>query len=79
MADAQTQAPEIRNGKVRLNVLQTVVPAVTAALFETDAARLQIEFVMYDEDLIRENLVETGQRNHRLAGAVHEGCRLEQP
>jgi hypothetical protein len=79
MADTQPQAPEIGGAELGLNILQAVVAAVAAALLEADAAGWQIEFVMDDENLGRWNLVKIGQRRHRLAGAVHESGRLQQP
>lgn len=41
---------------MRLNILQAIVTAVTAPLLETQTARRQIEFVVDDENFIRQNL-----------------------
>ena len=39
MPDADTQTPEVRHGKVRLNIFQSVVPAIAASLFDANVAR----------------------------------------
>ena len=79
MADAEAQAPEIRGAELGLDVLQAVVPAIAATLFQADAAGRQVEFIVNDEDFARVDFVKVGQCRHRLTGAVHEGHRLQQP
>ena len=55
------------------------MPAVAAPLLDADIAGRQIQLIMHDEDLVRQDLVEPGQSDDGQARAVHEGCRLEQP
>ena len=43
--------------------------------FELDRAWLQVELVVRDQDFLRCNAIETRQRGHRLAAAVHKGLR----
>src|SRR5215208_7048768 len=58
---------------------QTVVPGETAAFARLQAARLQIDLIVHDEDRIRLELEEARGRTDGPAGVVHERLRLEQP
>ena len=78
MADAQAQPPEIL-AEVRDDVLQSVVAGRAAAALQLDTARRQVELVVHDQDLVRQDLVEPRQRANCAAARVHEGRRFEQP
>ncbi|MNT08558.1 hypothetical protein D3C72_1433040 [compost metagenome] len=78
MADADAQAPEIGTAQRGLNVLQAIVPGVSAALLELNLARHQVQFVVQHQHLFRRQFVEPRQRAHRLARAVHVSVGLEQ-
>src|SRR5471032_2061780 len=79
MADADAQAPVILRAERGGDVLQAVVAARRAALLQPRDAGHQIELVVHHQHLVGRDLVETRQPADRLAGAVHEGLRLQQP
>ncbi len=79
MADAEPQAREIVAAQMGDKVAQAVVSAVTAGPLQPHRARRQIQIVMHDQDLRQRNPVEPRQRRDRVAAAVHEGHRLQQP
>ena len=60
VANAEAQAPEIRRTEFGLNVFQTIVTAIAAALFEADATRWQVEFVVNDENFFGRDFVKIG-------------------
>ena len=78
VADAQAQAVEVGAAEAGLNVFEAVVAAVAAAEFEFDAAGLEVELVVDNEDFLRLDFIKRGNGLHGLAGEVHIGLRLEQ-
>ena len=78
MPDTDAQPPEIRCIEVRLNVFQPIVAAIAAALFDPDAARLQVKFVVNDKYFFGLNLEEPCQCSHGPPGLVHERHGLQQ-
>jgi len=79
MPDTQTQPPEIRGGKRRLNVLQSVVPTIAATFFKTDSARWKIKIVMHNKNSLRENFIKARESANRLPGTIHESHGLQKP
>src|SRR6516164_7181139 len=71
MPDSDAQSPVVAGAELREDVLQSVVPCAAAAELELHAARLQIEFVVRDQDLGRCDSIEAPQRCHREAAFVH--------
>ncbi len=49
MADAKPQAPEVGAAELGLDILQTVVPGMAAALLELDLPRQQVKLIMDNE------------------------------
>src|SRR5690606_25412135 len=78
MAYAQAQAPERGTRESRLNIAQAVMAGMTATLLQLYLTRLQVEFVMEDEDFFRCELVKPHERPCGLARTIHEGGRLRQ-
>ncbi len=60
------------------DVLEAVMAAVPAALLEFGDAGGQVQLIVGHQHGFRLDLVEAGQRSHRLAGEVHVGVRDEQ-
>lgn len=79
MPDAQAQPPETGAAKRGFDVLQAIVSAIAAALFETNAAGRQIQIVMQRQRFFRENPVKPRQRADGLPGTIHEGGGLQEP
>ena len=75
VADADSEPPEGRRAKRCGDILESIVAGAAAAFFELDRAWLQVELVVRDQDFLRCNAIETRQRRHRLAAAVHKGLR----
>src|SRR5690606_14452696 len=67
MAYTQAQAPECRTREGRLNIAQAVMAGMTATLLQLYLTRLQVEFVMEDEDFFRCELVKPHERPCGLA------------
>lgn len=61
------------------DVLEAVMAAVAAALLEFGDAGGQVQLIVGHQHGFRLDLVEAGERGHRLAGEVHVGVRDEQP
>src|SRR5690554_1471057 len=57
------------------DVLETVMTAVTAALFDFAGAWWQVQLVMYHQYLVTGDAVEVGQGRHCLTAQVHIGGR----
>ena len=75
VADADSEPPEGRRAERCGDILESIVAGAAAAFFELDRAWLQVELVVRDQDFLRCNAIETRQRGHRLAAAVHKGLR----
>src|ERR1700730_2190973 len=78
VADADSQPPEGRRAERRGDILESIVTGAAAAFLELDGAWLQVELVVRDQDFLRCNAIETRQRGHRLAAAIHKGLRQYQ-
>ena len=57
MADTETQAPEIRGSQPCLDILETIMSAVTAALLEPNGAGVKIKVVVHNQNFAGFNLV----------------------
>ena len=80
MADTDAQAVEILVVAQRWNdIPQAVVAAVSAALFETCAARWDVQLIVGDKNLLRRNFEKPGHGSHRHTAAIHEIGGNEQP
>src|SRR5277367_1898590 len=77
MTDAQTNSPKIF-ADVRDGVAQSIVSAMSAALLQSHGAYGQIELVVRNQDLLRQDLEEIAHLPDRQAAAIHIGSRLQQ-
>jgi hypothetical protein len=70
--DADAQTIEVSTREVGHEITQTIMTAVSTALFQAHGAGREVQIVMHHQHLPERYLIEPGQRSDRLATAIHE-------
>ena len=71
-ANANTHTP-VCLAHMPVNISQPVMPAMPAALFHSDAACIQINFIMKDDDVFGRDFVKSGPFRNCKSGFIHKG------
>ncbi len=66
MADTDAQTPVLGAAQLGVDITQTVVAAMAAALFELDLAGLEIQLIMNHQDFFGLDLEKPCQRRRRI-------------
>src|SRR5271156_5492667 len=77
MSNPDPHPPVIRSEK-GVDRPQPVMAGAAAAALYSQLAGPQIDFVMYDDDVGKQELEKPRRLADRLAGRIHEGLRLQQ-
>lgn len=79
MTDTDPQAPEVSAIERTDDVSQSLVPGVSATLFQPQGSDRQIQLVVCNQYLFGSNAEIMDYRRHGLPTSVHKGYRLKEP